>query len=227
MNGGKVKSYSGIKKNNFIYLFIFGYAGSLMLHGLFSSCEVWELLSSCGTPQASLCGGFSCCAAWALGHSGFSSCRTLTQYLRLPGSTAVMHGLSCSTAIWDLPRPEIDLCLLHWQADSLPISHQRSPLFRYLKTILFLRKKSGREIFLASDQQFCYCVNQIIFNLLCQEIIRIILSPILQLGTPEVKSLFSYRYGKQYIKYIYIYIYMYKILLKFILPKLYQALSSL
>ena len=109
MNGGKVKSYSGIKKNNFIYLFIFGYAGSLMLHGLFSSCEVWELLSSCGTPQASLCGGFSCCAAWALGHSGFSRCRTLTQYLRLPGSTAVMHGLSCSTAIWDLPRPEIEL----------------------------------------------------------------------------------------------------------------------
>ena len=120
------------------------------------------------------------------------------------------------------PDQKSNLCLLHWQADSLPLSHQRSPLFRYLKTVLFLRKKSGREIFLASDQQFCYCVNQIIFNLLCQEIIRIILSPILQLGTPEVKSLFSYRYGKQYIKYIYIY----KILLKFILPRFYQALSS-
>ena len=98
------------------------------------------------------------------------------------------------------PDQKSNLCLLHWQADSLPLSHQRNPLFRYLKTILFLRKKSGREFFLASDQQFCYCVNQIIFNLLCQEIIKIILSHFLQLGTPEVKSLFSYRYGKVKVK---------------------------
>ena len=64
----------------------------------------------------------------------------------------------------------------------------------------FVPKKSGREFFLASDQQFCYCVNQRIFNLLCQEIIKIILSHFLQLGTPEVKSLFSYRYGKVKVK---------------------------
>ena len=41
----------------FIYLFIFGYAGSLLLHGLLSSCSSW----------VSHCGGFSCCKAWALG----------------------------------------------------------------------------------------------------------------------------------------------------------------
>ena len=80
-----------------------------MLHGLSSSCEVWELLSSCGAPRASLCGGFSCCAAWAPGHSSFSRCRTLTQSSWLPASIAVVHGLlSCFTAMWDLPRPEIE-----------------------------------------------------------------------------------------------------------------------
>ena len=32
----------------FIILFIFGFAGSLLLHGLFSSCREQGLLSSCG-----------------------------------------------------------------------------------------------------------------------------------------------------------------------------------
>ena len=29
--------------------------------------------------------------------------------------------------MWELPRPGMELCLLHWQADSLPLSHQGSP----------------------------------------------------------------------------------------------------
>ena len=41
-------------------LFIYGCAGSSLLHGI---------LSSCGA-QASHCSGFSCCWAWALGHTG-------------------------------------------------------------------------------------------------------------------------------------------------------------
>ena len=44
----------------FVYLFIFGCAGCLWLHGLFSSCGEQELLSRCGA-QASHCGGFSSC----------------------------------------------------------------------------------------------------------------------------------------------------------------------
>ena len=78
-----------------------------MPHGLFSS---WK----CGSYSLVWCSsGFSLwwlllLCRWALGHSGFSRCHTLTQYLRLPGSIAVTHGLSCSTAMWDLPRPEIE-----------------------------------------------------------------------------------------------------------------------
>ena len=58
-----------------MYLFIFGYTGSLMLLGLFSSCGEWGLLSSCSV-RASHCGGFSCCEAEALGCMGFRSCST-------------------------------------------------------------------------------------------------------------------------------------------------------
>ena len=50
----------------FIYLFIFGCAGSLLLHGLFSSCGEKGLLPSCRA-RASHCSGFSHCIARALG----------------------------------------------------------------------------------------------------------------------------------------------------------------
>ena len=50
------------------YLLIFGYAGSSLLCGLFSSCREQGLLSSCGA-QASHCRSFSCCEAQALGRT--------------------------------------------------------------------------------------------------------------------------------------------------------------
>ena len=62
----------------FIYLFVFGCAGSSLLHRLFSSCGEPGLLPSCGA-RASHCGGFSCCRAQALGTVGFSSCSTWVQ----------------------------------------------------------------------------------------------------------------------------------------------------
>ena len=63
------------------YLFISGYAGSLLCK-LFSSCSEQGLHSSCATP-ASHCGVFSCCRAWALGHVGFSSCSSQPLVYRL------------------------------------------------------------------------------------------------------------------------------------------------
>ena len=53
------------------YLLIFGSAGASLLLRLLSSCGA-GLLSSCGE-WASRCGGFSCCGAQSLGHTGFSS----------------------------------------------------------------------------------------------------------------------------------------------------------
>ena len=95
-----------------VILFIFGCVGPSLLSGLFSSYgEQWPL-SSCGV-QASYCSSFSCCRAWPLGSTGISNCGT--------------RGLSCSEVCGIFPYPGSNPCLLHWQADSLPLSHQRGP----------------------------------------------------------------------------------------------------
>ena len=83
--------------------------------------------------------GFSC-EIQAPGYSGFSSCSTWAQYLRLPGSRAwlqalehgsevVIHGLSCSEVCGIFPPQGSNPCHLHWQLDSLPTSHQGSPIY--------------------------------------------------------------------------------------------------
>ena len=43
------------------------------------------------------------------------------------GSVVVVNGLSCFLACGILPDQGSNSCLLHWQAGSLPLSHQGSP----------------------------------------------------------------------------------------------------
>ena len=74
---------------NFIYLFIFGCAGSLLLRGPFSSSRAQGSLSSCA--EVSHCGGFLCCRAWAPG--------ARPQWLWCTGLVAPQP--------WDLPRSGI------------------------------------------------------------------------------------------------------------------------
>ena len=59
---------------NFCRCFVLGCAGSSLLLGLFSTCGKKRLLASCGA-RTSHCAG----EALALGHEGFSSCRTWAQ----------------------------------------------------------------------------------------------------------------------------------------------------
>ena len=103
---------SFLKKIDFIYLFYFLPAVGLRCCAwAFFSCGERELLFICGA-WASHCGGFSCCEAEAV-------C--------IRASVVVVHGLSCPMAcgiFWD---QGLNPDLLHWQADSLPLSHQRSP----------------------------------------------------------------------------------------------------
>ena len=78
------------------YLFI-GYAGSLLLCGLFSSCGEWGPLSTvvCGLLIAH--SGFSCWGAHALGHTSFSTCSKWV---------CAWAQLFCS--MWDPPKPGIE-----------------------------------------------------------------------------------------------------------------------
>ena len=50
----------------------------------------------------------------------------------------VAHRLSCSEACGIFPDPGLNLCLLHWQADTLPLSHQASPSSRNFYLFFFL-----------------------------------------------------------------------------------------
>ena len=70
-----------------LFIDLFGCARSSLLDELFSSCDNWGLLSSCGM-RASLCSGFSCCGVLALGRTGFVSCNSWALEPRLSGCGA-------------------------------------------------------------------------------------------------------------------------------------------
>ena len=58
------------------------------------------------------------------------------------GSIVVTHGFSCSVACGIFPDQGSSLCLLHWQADSVPLSHQGNPLFHFLSVSTVAAAKS-------------------------------------------------------------------------------------
>ena len=69
---------------------MFGCTGSLLLCRLFSSCSYWGY-SSC--VRASHCGGFPCCEARVLGHTGFSSYGSRAQQLQFLNSRVQVQKL--------------------------------------------------------------------------------------------------------------------------------------
>ena len=113
----------------FQHLFIFGCAGSSLPLGLSFVVASWGYSSSCGglvTAVASLASGHGL----SLGHADFSSSGgTWAQELWLLASEHRLNSceLSCSTACGIFLDQGSNLCLLHWQADSLLLSHQGSP----------------------------------------------------------------------------------------------------
>ena len=60
------------------------------------------------------------------GFSVASSSGGYTPGLQSTGSAVVVHGLRRSVAGGIFPDQELNLCLLYWQTDSLPLSHQGS-----------------------------------------------------------------------------------------------------
>ena len=107
-----------LKKIIFKFIFVFGCVGSSLPLGFFSSCCERGLLFSavCGllpsmtslVDTGSRVCSLSCCGSWALEHR-------LSSY---------GHGLSGSLACGIFLDRESNLCLLYWQADSLPLRHQ-------------------------------------------------------------------------------------------------------
>ena len=112
---------SDVSRCHFFFFFVCG--KSLQRQGLFSSCGKQGGLSRCGA-QASHS------VASLVVENGLSV--TQASVIAAPGlqstsSVVVAKGLSCFTACEILLDQGLNLCLLHWQVDSLPLSHQGSP----------------------------------------------------------------------------------------------------
>ena len=114
-----------VRLNFDFFFFFFGYAGSFLPRGLFSSFGEWALLSGYSA-QASHGRAFSCCRARALGCAGFSSRCPWTQSLHFLGSGTQAQWLWC-TGLSGAPRnvgssqtrdQTSNRCLLRWQVDS-------------------------------------------------------------------------------------------------------------
>ena len=90
-----------------------GSSRSSLLLRLFSSCSEWGLLS--------------CCGAWALG-DGLQQLQPMGSRARAPWWWPTD---SCSAACGILPDQVLNPCLV----DSLPLSHQGSPVYTFLKYV--------------------------------------------------------------------------------------------
>ena len=71
-------------------------------------------------------------------YEGYSTCEVGARQSRLrlqsADSIVTAHGPSCSSACGILPDQGLNLCLLHWQADSSPMDHQRTPAVLLVKS---------------------------------------------------------------------------------------------
>ena len=105
-----------------VYLFISGCARIFVTTQAFSSCDKRRLRSGC--------------SAWDCPCGGFSSCGTQT--LELMGSVVAAHRLTCHLARGIFLGQGSNLCLLHWQVDSLPLKHQGSPFSMICSQELFV-----------------------------------------------------------------------------------------
>ena len=85
-----------------------------------TSCSEWGLLSNCSS-RASYGGGFLHGRELALEHVGFSRCSSQALEHRF---NSCGTGASLLTACGLFPHQGSNPCLLHWHADSLPLSHQ-------------------------------------------------------------------------------------------------------
>ena len=97
------------------YLFIY-----FWLCWVFISVRGLSLVAASGGHSSSRCAGLS--LSWPLLLRSTGS--------RCAGSVIVAHGPSCSVACGIVPNQGLNLCPLHWQADSQPLRHQGSPCIK-------------------------------------------------------------------------------------------------
>ena len=86
-----------------------------------------SLVAASGGHSSSRCAGLSLLRPLTIAPLTIAVSLVAKHRLRRAGSVIVAHGLSCSAACGIFPDQGSNLCPLHWQADSQPLSHQGSP----------------------------------------------------------------------------------------------------
>ena len=119
----------------FLFFFFFFSFKKVCIFG----CAASSLLS--GGSSLGACAGLSLQGLLFLGSpAGSGGARKLSshgsQALEHRLSIAVAHGLSCSVVCGIFPDQGLNPCLLHWQADALPRSHEGSPSRALLHEVL-------------------------------------------------------------------------------------------
>ena len=80
-----------------------------------------------GCSLVAMCGLLVAVASFVAEHEqGTGASVVVAPGLQSTNSTVVAHRLCCSVVCGVFPDQGSNLCLLHWQADSLPLSHQGS-----------------------------------------------------------------------------------------------------
>ena len=97
---------------NYLFIYFLAVLGLRSVRGL-------SLVVASGGHSSSRCAGLSLSRPLPLRSTGS----------RRACSVIVAHGPSCSAACGILPDQGLNLCPLHWQADSQPLRHQGSPSF--------------------------------------------------------------------------------------------------
>ena len=109
---------------------VLGCAGSSLLHGLFSSCrgEGRSLVGVCRLliAEASLVAEHRLQGSRASCGLGSCAWHALEHWFSSRGARADLPR-----GLWDLPRSGSNPRLLHWQVDSLPLSHLGKPCWTY------------------------------------------------------------------------------------------------
>ena len=118
-----VKSY--FSQLEFIYLFLEFLYFYLFIYLFTYFWLCWVFVSVRGLSLVAASGGHS--SLWCAGLSLSRPLLLRSTGSRRSGSVVVAHGPSCSTACGILPEQGWNPCPLHWQADSQPLCHQRSP----------------------------------------------------------------------------------------------------
>ena len=127
--------YPQIFQYIFLFLMFIVYIFILAVLGL-HSCTCFSLAvvsEGYSLLQSTHYGGSSCYGAQALGRTGPRGSVAVVPRFQSTGSLVTVHGLSCFSASGIFPDQDLNLCLLHWQADSLPLSHQGSSSVRTSK----------------------------------------------------------------------------------------------